>query len=60
MRYARLRSAIIEKKDVPLLIDEVPILAVLAATAEGTTVIKGLSELRVKETDRIFSMSDRS
>ena len=58
VKFAPLKSIVIEKKDVPLLIDEVPILAVLASQAEGTTTIKGISELRVKETDRIFSITD--
>ncbi|MCZ6539143.1 MAG: 3-phosphoshikimate 1-carboxyvinyltransferase [Chloroflexi bacterium] len=38
---------------VPLLIDEIPVLAVAAAHAEGTTVIRDAAELRVKESDRI-------
>lgn len=58
VEYAPLKCAVVEEKDVPLLIDEVPVLAVLASRAEGTTVIKGISELRVKETDRIFSMTE--
>lgn len=53
-----LKATVIEKGEVPLLIDEVPVLAVIAATAEGTTIIKGTSELRVKETDRISSMTE--
>ena len=39
------------------MIDEFPILAVLAALAEGKTEMKGIRELRVKESDRIFSMA---
>jgi 3-phosphoshikimate 1-carboxyvinyltransferase len=39
------------------LIDEIPILAVLATQAEGTTQITGAAELRVKESDRIESMA---
>lgn len=41
----------------PTLIDEVPVLMVAAALAEGTTTILGAGELRVKETDRIVSMA---
>ncbi|WP_372494118.1 3-phosphoshikimate 1-carboxyvinyltransferase [Fuchsiella alkaliacetigena] len=41
---------------IPKLIDEIPILAVAATQAEGTTVIKDAEELRVKETDRISAM----
>ena len=58
VRYGRLKSIIVEEKDLPLLIDEVPVLAVLASRARGKTVIKGIRELRVKETDRIFSMTE--
>ncbi|NQU95389.1 MAG: 3-phosphoshikimate 1-carboxyvinyltransferase [Candidatus Omnitrophica bacterium] len=58
VRSAPLKALTIEKKDVPFLIDEVPILAVLATQAKGTTVIKGIGELRVKETDRIFSITE--
>ncbi|MBI3252093.1 MAG: 3-phosphoshikimate 1-carboxyvinyltransferase [Candidatus Omnitrophica bacterium] len=46
----------IEKNELPALIDEVPILAVLATQAEGTSIIHDAEELRVKETDRIHSM----
>ncbi|MBQ9360153.1 MAG: 3-phosphoshikimate 1-carboxyvinyltransferase [Lachnospiraceae bacterium] len=38
---------------IPTLIDELPLIAVVAATAEGTTIIKDASELKVKESDRI-------
>jgi 3-phosphoshikimate 1-carboxyvinyltransferase len=41
---------------IPRLIDELPIIMVVATQAEGTTVIENASELRVKETDRINSM----
>jgi 3-phosphoshikimate 1-carboxyvinyltransferase len=40
------------------LIDEIPVVAVLAAFAEGTTVIRGASELRVKESDRLSALAD--
>jgi len=42
--------------DVPAMIDELPLLACVAARAEGTTVIRGASELRVKESDRIAAV----
>ncbi|MCQ9206492.1 MAG: 3-phosphoshikimate 1-carboxyvinyltransferase [Omnitrophica bacterium] len=58
VKFASLKSVVIEKSEVPLLIDEVPILSVLAAQARGQTIIKGISELRVKETDRIFSITE--
>lgn len=50
---ADLRGAEIPSDLVPSMIDEFPILAVLAAYATGTTTVKGASELRVKESDRI-------
>ncbi len=51
-----LRSFEINKNELPSLIDEIPILTVLATQAEGTSVIHDADELRVKETDRIDSM----
>ncbi|MCR9268923.1 MAG: 3-phosphoshikimate 1-carboxyvinyltransferase [Hyphomonadaceae bacterium] len=50
---ADLRGAAIPVDLVPSMIDEFPILAVLAAFASGKTVVKGAAELRVKESDRI-------
>ncbi|MGL4278751.1 MAG: 3-phosphoshikimate 1-carboxyvinyltransferase, partial [Albidovulum sp.] len=41
----------------PSMIDEYPILSVVAACAEGTTVMRGVKELRVKESDRIDAMA---
>lgn len=41
---------------IPRMIDEVPVLAVIAAAAEGTTVIKGAGELKIKESNRIAAM----
>ncbi|MBN1353577.1 MAG: 3-phosphoshikimate 1-carboxyvinyltransferase [Candidatus Omnitrophica bacterium] len=58
VRFAPLKAVVIEKGEIPLLIDEIPILAVIASRARGKTVIKGAGELRVKETDRIFSMTE--
>jgi 3-phosphoshikimate 1-carboxyvinyltransferase len=49
----RLRGVEISPQDVPSLQDELPVLAVAAAMAEGTTVVRGASELRHKESDRI-------
>ncbi len=43
---------------IPLLIDEIPVIAVAAAFAEGETVIRDAAELRVKETDRISATVD--
>lgn len=53
VRTSELHGAIIEGSIIPTLIDEIPIIAVLAAFAKGTTVIRDAAELKVKETDRI-------
>ncbi|HXL01609.1 MAG TPA: 3-phosphoshikimate 1-carboxyvinyltransferase [Candidatus Atribacteria bacterium] len=52
-----LRGIKIEKDLVPLVIDEIPVIAVLAAKAKGTTIISGAEELRVKETDRLKAIA---
>ncbi len=48
-----LRGVEVHPEEVPAMIDELPLLAVVATQAEGRTLIKGASELRVKESDRI-------
>jgi 3-phosphoshikimate 1-carboxyvinyltransferase len=48
-----LRSVSVEAADVPAVIDEIPMLACLAARATGTSRFSGLAELRVKESDRL-------
>ncbi len=48
-----LRGTVIEGHEVPSLVDELPVLACVAACAEGETRVTGASELRVKESDRI-------
>jgi 3-phosphoshikimate 1-carboxyvinyltransferase len=53
VRPAQLQATVIRPEEVPGLIDEVPLLAVLAARAEGTTVFHEVGELRVKESDRL-------
>lgn len=53
----KLKPFEIKKEELPSLIDEIPILTVLATQAEGVSVIHDAEELRVKETDRIQSMS---
>jgi 3-phosphoshikimate 1-carboxyvinyltransferase len=52
----RLKGTTILESEIPNLIDEIPVLAVAAALADGTTVIRKASELRVKETDRIATV----
>lgn len=51
-----LHGCIIEGDIIPKLIDEIPIIAIMAAFAEGTTVIRDAAELKVKESDRIDVM----
>lgn len=57
VRPARLRGIEVGGQEVPAAIDEIPMLAVLAARAEGETRITGAGELRVKETDRIAAVA---
>lgn len=57
VRFGTLNGVEISGEIVPRLIDEIPVLAVAATQAEGTTVIKDCGELRFKETDRIKSMA---
>lgn len=54
---APLKGTVIQGKEIPQLIDELPILAVAAALASGTTIIRQAKELRVKETDRIAAIA---
>jgi len=54
----RLRGVVVPPERAPSMIDEYPALAVAAAFAEGTTVMHGLAELRVKESDRLAAMAD--
>ncbi len=53
VRHSKLKACTIAGDLIPRLIDEIPILAVAATFAEGTTVIRDAEELRVKESDRI-------
>lgn len=58
VRPAQLKGIEIGGDIIPRLIDEIPVLAVAASLAEGETVIRDASELRVKETDRIRSVAE--
>lgn len=58
IRSSSLHATTIEGELIPTLIDELPVIAVLAAFAEGTTVIKDAAELKVKESDRIAVMTE--
>jgi 3-phosphoshikimate 1-carboxyvinyltransferase len=53
IKTSSLKGTVIEGDVIPRLIDEIPIIALLATQAEGTTIIKDASELKVKETNRI-------
>ncbi len=53
-----LKATTIEGEIIPRLIDEIPILALLATQADGKTIIKDAEELKVKETDRIAAVVD--
>lgn len=56
VRSSALHGTTIEGEIIPTLIDELPVIAVMAAYAEGTTVIKDAAELKVKESNRIDVM----
>jgi 3-phosphoshikimate 1-carboxyvinyltransferase len=53
-----LRGTVVEGDEIPLAIDELPLVALLGCFAEGETVVRGAAELRVKETDRIAAVVD--
>jgi 3-phosphoshikimate 1-carboxyvinyltransferase len=53
IEYSKLKGVEIKKENVPFLIDELSLIAVVATQAQGKTVVSGARELRVKETDRI-------
>lgn len=57
VKYSDLQAVAIDSSIIPRLIDEIPILAVAATQAKGTTVIKGAEDLRHKESDRIKAMT---
>ena len=56
--YSPLKGTVIEGDIIPTLIDELPIIAVMAAFAQGETIIRNAEELRVKESDRIQTVTD--
>ena len=58
VRYSSLKATTIEGEIIPTLIDELPMIAVMACFAKGTTIIKDAAELKVKESDRIAVMVD--
>ncbi|MBU0570804.1 MAG: 3-phosphoshikimate 1-carboxyvinyltransferase [Candidatus Omnitrophica bacterium] len=58
VKYSVLKGTVVTADEIPLLIDEIPVIAVAAAAADGETRIMGISELKVKETDRVKSITD--
>jgi 3-phosphoshikimate 1-carboxyvinyltransferase len=58
VRSAPLLATAIEPDEVPRLVDELPLFALLASQARGESVVKGAQELRVKETDRIETVTN--
>ncbi|MHB8531422.1 MAG: 3-phosphoshikimate 1-carboxyvinyltransferase [Solirubrobacteraceae bacterium] len=56
--HGALEGTTVEPDEVPLAIDELPLVALLGCFAEGETVVRGAGELRVKETDRIAGVVD--
>ena len=58
VQHAELSATELDAKEVPLLVDELPLVALLAAHAHGETIVRGAAELRVKESDRIEAVTD--
>jgi 3-phosphoshikimate 1-carboxyvinyltransferase len=58
VRSAELTATRVRPEEVPRMVDELPLVALLGGLAHGETLIQGVSELRVKETDRVESVKD--
>jgi 3-phosphoshikimate 1-carboxyvinyltransferase len=58
IQFAELVATEVGAEEVPLLVDELPLVALLASHARGESVVRGAAELRVKETDRIEAVTD--
>jgi 3-phosphoshikimate 1-carboxyvinyltransferase len=58
VRAGALRGTTVEADEVPLAIDELPLVALLGCFAQGQTIVRGAGELRVKESDRIATVVD--
>lgn len=58
VHHSQLKGITIPAELVPLAIDEFPVIFIAAACAEGTTILQGAAELRVKESDRLQAMAD--
>ncbi|MGM8213970.1 3-phosphoshikimate 1-carboxyvinyltransferase [Bacillaceae bacterium W0354] len=57
-KYSKLQPTTIQKNEIPLMVDEIPLLALAATQADGKMTIDNLQELRYKETDRIHATVD--
>ena len=53
VKYSKLHGVTVPPERAPSMIDEYPVLAIAAAYASGTTTMRGIAEMRVKESDRI-------
>jgi len=58
VRHSRLTGVVVPPERAPAMIDEYPVLAMAAAFAAGDTVMRGLAELRVKESDRLDAVAE--
>lgn len=58
VKSSSLKGVIVEGDIIPTLIDEIPVIAIAAAAASGTTIIRDAAELKVKESDRIKVMEE--
>ncbi|MBZ9896012.1 MULTISPECIES: 3-phosphoshikimate 1-carboxyvinyltransferase [unclassified Mesorhizobium] len=58
VRYSELKGVTVPAERAPSMIDEYPVLAVAASFAEGETLMQGLEELRVKESDRLSAVAN--
>jgi len=58
VRYSDLKGVVVPPERAPSMIDEYPVLAVAASFAEGETLMQGLEELRVKESDRLSAVAN--
>ncbi len=58
VQHSQLAATELDAKEIPALVDELPLVALLAANAHGETIVRGAAELRVKESDRIEAVTD--
>jgi len=58
VRGGPLHGTVVEGEEIPLAIDELPLVGLLGCFAEGETVVRGAAELRLKESDRIAAVVD--